>query len=97
MMNDIERRLLRILTASAEQLAGIDRILEGKAESVPEPPKGPLLMMIKDAAELLGVHRATIWRLVKAGRLEPVELLGSLRVRRAEVEGIASGRLVPGI
>ncbi len=88
-MDDVERRLLRILSASAKQLAAVDRILEGEAETGPEPPKGPLLMMIKDAAELLGVHRATIWRLVKAGRLEGVELLGAVRVRRADVEALA--------
>jgi excisionase family DNA binding protein len=57
----------------------------------PEAAKGPLLMRVKDAAALLGVHRATIWRLVKASRLETVELLGSLRVRRADVEALAGG------
>ncbi len=85
-------RLMRFLQATAEQQAAIDRILEGKMDRPPEPPKGPLLMMIKDAAALLGVHRATIWRLVKAGRLEAVELLGSVRIRRADVEAIANGK-----
>ena len=92
MMTDIEKRLLKIIAASAEQLAAIDGILDGKTAAPPEPPKGPLLMMIKDAAALLGVHRTTIWRLMEAGRLEPVELLGGLRVRRADVEGLAGGR-----
>jgi len=87
-------RLMRFLQATPEQQAAIDRILEGKMDRAPEPSKGPLLMMIKDAAALLGVHRATIWRLLKAGRLEPVELLGSVRVRRADVEGIAAGKAV---
>ena len=91
-MTDIEKRLLKIIAASAEQLAAIDGILDGKAAASPEPPKGPLLMMIKDAAALLGVHRATIWRLLRAGRLEPVELLGAVRVRRVDVEAIASGQ-----
>jgi len=85
-------RLIRILQATPEQQAAIDRILEGKPTLAPEPPKGPLLMMIKDAAALLGVHRVTIWRLVRAGRLEPVELLGSVRVRRADVEAIVGGK-----
>ena len=93
--NSPNERLLRFLQATPDQQAAIDRILEGKRESAPEPPKGPLLMMIKDAAALLGVHRATIWRLLKAGRLQPVELLGSVRIRRAEVEGIAAGKAVP--
>jgi len=85
-------RLLRFLQATPEQQAAIDRILEGRMEPAPEPPKGPLLMMIKDAAELLGVHRATIWRLLKAGRLEPVDLLGGVRVRRADVLAIVAGK-----
>ena len=82
-------RLLRFLQATPDQQVAIDRILEGKVDREPEPPRGPLLMMIKDAAALLGVHRATIWRLVKAGRLEPVMLLGAVRVRRADVEALA--------
>jgi excisionase family DNA binding protein len=86
-----EQRLLKLLQAGPEQRAAIDRILEGRTEKAPEPPMGPLLMMVKDAADLLGVHRTTIWRLVKAGRLKTVELLGSLRVRRADVIALASG------
>ena len=85
-------RLMRFLQATPEQQAAIDRILEGKMDRPPEPPKGPLLMMIKDAAVLLGVHRATIWRLLRAGRLEPVMLLGAVRVRRADVEAVANGK-----
>ena len=92
--SNANERMLRFLQATPEQQAAIDRILDGRLApqpSAPEPPKGPLLMMIKDAAVLLGVHRATIWRLLRAGRLEPVMLLGAVRVRRADVEGIAAG------
>ncbi len=94
-MNDIEKnRLLKIMSANGEQLAAIDRILDGRVEPprpAAEPPRGPLLLRVKDGAALLGVHRATIWRLVKAGRLDTVELLGSRRVRRADVEALAAG------
>ena len=62
----------------------------------PSAPPLTLLLMVRDAAELLGVHRTTIWRLVKAGRLETVELLGSLRVRRADVEALAGGHQAAG-
>ena len=84
-------RLLRFLSATSEQQEAIDRILEGRLAPEPQAPKGPLLLRVKDAAALLGVHRTTMWRLVKAGRLETVELLGSLRVRRADIEGLANG------
>ncbi len=86
-----EQRILRLLQASREQQAAIDQILEGRLAPQPAAPKGPLLMMVRDAAELLGVDRTTTWRLVKAGRLETVELLGSLRVRRADIEALAAG------
>ena len=91
------RRLLRFLSATLEQQAAIDQILDGRlAPQAPAPQalKGPLLLRVKDAAALLGVHRTTLWRLVKAGRLETVELLGSLRVRRADVEAVAAGKAV---
>jgi excisionase family DNA binding protein len=86
-----EQRLLKLLQASPEQQGEIDRILEGRVAPQPPAPSGPLLMRVKDAALLLGVHRTTMWRLVKAGRLETVELLGSLRVRRADIEALAGG------
>jgi excisionase family DNA binding protein len=99
-MNDIEKnRLLKIMSANGGQLAAIDRVLDGRLEPpprAPEPPRGPLLLQVKDAAALLGVHRATIWRLVKAGRLDTVELLGSQRIRRADVEALAGGHQAAG-
>jgi excisionase family DNA binding protein len=96
-VTDPNQRLLRFLSATLEQQAAIDRVLLGQVSLQPprdEPQKGPLLLRVKDAAGLLGVHRTTMWRLVKAGRLETVELLGSLRVRRADVEAIAAGKAV---
>jgi len=47
-------------------------------------------------AKLLGVSRATFWRMIKAGRLTKVEVLpDSFRVRRADVEALAGGKEVP--
>lgn len=93
-------RLLRFLSATPEQQEAIDRILLGKLSlhtlAAPDEPKGPLLLRVKEAAGLLGVHRATIWRLVKAGRLETVELLGSLRVRRSDIQDLAAGQRAHG-
>ena len=89
-MNPNER-MLRVLQASAEQLAAIDRVLDGTWRPGQERPerKGPLTMMVHDAADYLGVHRATIRRLMRAGRLTPVEILGGIRVRREELEALA--------
>lgn len=89
--NSDNERLMRILQATPEQLTAIDRVLAGTTESTQPERKGPLLMRVCDAAQLLGVHRATIRRLMLAGRLKPVLLLGAVRVRRDEIELIAEG------
>ena len=85
-------RLMRFLQATPEQQAAIDRILEGKPDVRAPAPTGPLLIGTCAAAALLGISRATLWRMVKAGRLSKVEILpGSFRLRRADVEAIVAG------
>lgn len=90
-INPAHDRIIRILLASPETLDAIDRVLDGKTELVRPERKQPLLIRVGDAAKLLGVHRATIRRLMIAGRLKPVPLLGAIRVRREDIEAIASG------
>jgi excisionase family DNA binding protein len=86
-------RLLRFLQATPEQQQAIDRIFEGKMEAPRPAPTGPLLMMMGDAAELLGVSRATVWRMIKMGKLDRVEILpGTFRVRREDIEALALGK-----
>ena len=82
-------RVLRVLTASPEQLAAIDRVLEGDLEPV---RKGPYLLKIGVAAKLMGVHSATIRRLMLAGRLSSILLFEAKRVRRDEVEAFVFGK-----
>jgi predicted DNA-binding transcriptional regulator AlpA len=44
------------------------------------------------SAKLLGVSRAMLWRMIKRGLLQKVEILpGSFRLRRADLETIAAG------
>jgi excisionase family DNA binding protein len=85
-------RLIRILQATPEQQALIDKILEGKA-AVPLPmAAGPLLLPMGKAADLLGVSRPTLWRMLNAGRLTRVEVLPkTYRVRRSEIEALVNG------
>lgn len=92
-MNTNER-LLKLLQASPEVHAEIDRILDGKTTEESETAStGPLLMGMGEGARFLGVGRATLWRMIRAGRLKKIEVLpGSFRVRRADLEAIANGR-----
>ena len=93
-MNHISsnERLVRILQASPEQQAAIDRVLAGQAEAPRPASSGPLLLSMRQAAKMIGVSRVTFWRMMKAGKLERVEILpGSFRVRRADVEALAGG------
>ena len=90
-MNQNER-LLKFLQAPPEAQEAIDRILEGRIPAKAETATGPLLCGMSPAAKYLGVSRATLWRMIKAGRLGRVEVLpNSFRVRRAELEALASG------
>ena len=85
-------RLLKFLQAPPDAQEAIDRILEGKFPAKAEVATGPLLCGMSPAAKYLGVSRATLWRMIKAGRLGRVEVLpNSFRVRRAELEALASG------
>lgn len=88
-----DERLRKLLEATPEQLAIVDEILDGKNLAKPVEATGPLLMAKGVAAKFLGVGRATLWRMIRAGRLEEVEVLpGSFRVRRADLEAIVLGR-----
>ena len=50
---------------------------------------GSLLLGMGAAAKLIGVSRATFWRMIRNHVLEKVEVLpGSFRVRRSDVEAI---------
>jgi hypothetical protein len=87
-------RLMKFLQADPEKQAQIDQILEGKVSATPETTTGPLLYGMTAAARFLGVSRATLWRILQSGRLKKLEIMpGSFRVRRADLEAFAGGRL----
>ena len=74
-------------------MEAIDGILESGIPEKPMVMSGPLLMGMSASAKLLGVSRATLWRMIKFGLLKKIEVLpGSFRLRRADLEAIAAGR-----
>jgi len=91
---NLNERLMRFLQATPEQQAAIDRVLDGKPEPVKAEDLGPVWIRIRTAAVMLDAHRATVWRMVRAGKLTAREILpGSFRVRRADVEALAGANV----
>jgi predicted DNA-binding transcriptional regulator AlpA len=88
-----EERLKRLFAASPEQVEAIDGILEsGVIREKATATTGPLLLGMTASAKLLGVSRATLWRIIKEGLLQKIEVLpGSFRLRRADLEDLAAG------
>ena len=88
-----DERFRKLLEATPTQLEVVDRVLQGWFPQEGNASEGPLLLGMTAAAKLLGVSRATLWRMVKAGRLEKIEVLPrSFRLRRSDVEAVAAGR-----
>jgi excisionase family DNA binding protein len=85
--------LQAILAATDERKEQALRVLRGEVpEKVMRPMTGPLLLGMGAACRLLGVSRATLWRILQAGTIQKVELFpGSFRVRREDVEALAAG------
>jgi predicted DNA-binding transcriptional regulator AlpA len=88
-----EERLKRLFAASPEQMQAIDGILESGIQEKQMTTSGPLLMGMTASAKLLGVSRATLWRMIKGKSLQKIEVLpGSFRLRRSDLEAVAAGQ-----
>jgi excisionase family DNA binding protein len=93
-MTVLEELIAAVLGATESRREEALKLLRGEARlAIPlEPPPltAPLLLNMGHAASYLGVSRTTLWRMIRSGRLEEVEVLpGSHRLRRADVEGLA--------
>lgn len=66
--------------------ASVTRLLPEFA--VGTSPELERLLTVKQAAKLLGVCRATVYRLCAEGRLPPVRVLNSIRFRRAALDAL---------
>jgi len=85
-------RMMKVLQASPEMQARIDAILEG-TDAETTTSAGPLLMGMDQGAQFLGVSRSTLWRIVKSGKIQPIEFRpGSYKLRRQDLERLAGVR-----
>ena len=92
-MTTMESLMQAALNATEERRDVALKVLRGESVSMPERTvTGPLLMGMVAGAKFLGVSRATLWRALKAGTFQKVELFpGSFRVRREDLIALANG------
>lgn len=91
-MTPNETRIVKMFAATPEQLAKIDEVLTPTPTTEPTRSTAATLFTFAETARKLGLSRATIWRMVRAGDIKTVPL-GSghwERVPAAEIERIAT-------
>jgi len=84
---EIAKHLLEVDLKPA-QIEQIRAILIGESPAAPSSA-GPLLMNQASAASFLGLHRQSIYRLVRSGLLPTVRITGTRWYRREDLERIA--------
>ena len=84
-----ETRFAKLLSATPDQLAKIDGVLEGTLSQEPVSVK---LFTLSAAARKTGMSRATIWRMVKGGSIRTVHIReNARRIAESELIRIANG------
>jgi len=83
-----------VFTATDEAKTRALAVLEGRDGSPSRPlDNGPLLLSMGEAAALLHVSRATLWRTIKSGRISKEELYpGAFRLRRSDILSLVAGK-----
>ncbi len=94
MQNSSNDQIIRaVFSATDEAKASALAILEGRKPPTQSSAVGPLLLSMGEAAGLLGVSRATLWRMIRAGRLTKVEIYsGAFRLRKADLLCLVRGK-----
>lgn len=54
----------------------------------PDLEEGTMLVGVETASRLLGVHHATVWRWIRAGRIPTVRLGHRVLIRRSVLEAL---------
>ncbi len=86
---DAETRIRTLLSATPDQLAAVDAALAGRHAA---PPPCLRLLKMGEAAEQTGLSRVTLWRAIRDGRLQAIEVRdNSRRVSLAELQRFVAG------
>jgi len=80
----------KILLADSERLAKIDAILCGKATDDGRKEETRLIY-VSETAKMLGLSRPTVYKLIREGRLDAIELDGVHRIRLQSVLDFSKG------
>jgi excisionase family DNA binding protein len=86
----LEELMQAALAAPDERKREAVELLRGTRPATVPAPRGPLLMGMTAAASYLGVSRATLWRMLRDGLLQKVEIFPNcFRLRRSDLDAIA--------
>ena len=87
-----EQAIAGVLTAHPEQLAKIEAVLTGTADTPHAPPADRRLLTFTETAATVGLSRMTIQRMVEDGRLQAIETrAGRYRIASAEITRFLTG------
>ena len=89
----IEQLMQAVLTATPAKRRELERVIRGETTTTATDAdrKDLRLVTISGAARLLGLGRATLYRLMGTGRLDTVDLNGVKRVTMKSVKEFAAG------
>ncbi|HJT78835.1 MAG TPA: helix-turn-helix domain-containing protein, partial [Gemmataceae bacterium] len=88
--------LLPLSPLEVEVVLAIRRAGGNACHGTPAPPPPPghakALLTVKEAASYLAIGTRSVWKLLAAGKLQPVRLAGrTVRIPRRELERLAAG------
>ena len=88
----IETLLQAVITATPAKRRELERVLRGETDKGGNGDKNETrLCTISGAARLLAIGRSTVYRLVKTGRLDTVELNGCVRITMRSIQEFING------
>ena len=86
-----EELIRRVLNADGAALKRFTAAIRGDNPTNPKNEEETRLITITAAARFLAISRQTVYELIKAGRLDTVELSGNRRVTMKSIKLFANG------